>query len=479
MDFQLLSTVIDELSGLLPGARVQRVYDSEGKEIVLVLRGNARTFLLILSPNRSQPRLHLVTRKPPAAPVQHPFSQFLKSRITAGRVVSAALLNRDRIAAIRFSRQGRVHVLLFELMGPSSNLIVTDETGAVLATYYQTSLSNQSVRLLVPGARYVFPEKKVSQPGKGGSPDLPGDAAQPGEEGQANRMAELHYDHVLGLKRLADARSLLVSAIKKQQRKTARRLEALLQDDAAARNAEGHKEAGDLILANLHALKTGMYEAELAGLDGQLVRITLNPERSPIANAEQYFKRYKKAKAAQKIIDSRLRATRDEAALLRELCDEAEQAKTEQDLAPVRSRLAEQGFGGTPRGGQQRKRPGAPAVPFRRVVFEGWEILIGKSAAGNDQLTTRLAMPDDIWLHAEGLPGSHVVIRNPRKDPLPPDVLTRAASLAAFYSKGRSSGKVSVTYTLARHVKKPRGAKKGLVTLSARRSIMAVPAKEN
>jgi predicted ribosome quality control (RQC) complex YloA/Tae2 family protein len=100
---------------------------------------------------------------------------------------------------------------------------------------------------------------------------------------------------------------------------------------------------------------------------------------------------------------------------------------------------------------------------------------VGKSALGNDYITMKLARPDDLWLHAEGMPGSHVLIRNPGRDDIPQDVFMKAAALAAFYSKGRKAAKVPVTYARARFVKKPKGAKPGLVMLLERKVVMVVP----
>ena len=117
----------------------------------------------------------------------------------------------------------------------------------------------------------------------------------------------------------------------------------------------------------------------------------------------------------------------------------------------------------------------AASPPFRTVEHEGWQILVGMSSAGNDYITMKLARPDDLWLHAEGLPGSHVVVRNPGKRDIPEGVLRRAASLAAYYSKGKGSAKVAVAYTPAALVKKPKGAAAGAVVLSGRKTMMAAP----
>lgn len=104
--------------------------------------------------------------------------------------------------------------------------------------------------------------------------------------------------------------------------------------------------------------------------------------------------------------------------------------------------------------------------PYRRVVVEGFEVLIGRSAKDNDHLTFRVAKPSDSWLHvAGGTPGSHVVIRNPDRLPVPKSVIEKAASYAAWYSKARAGGSVEVHYCRASEIRKPRGAPAGLVHL--------------
>jgi predicted ribosome quality control (RQC) complex YloA/Tae2 family protein len=141
----------------------------------------------------------------------------------------------------------------------------------------------------------------------------------------------------------------------------------------------------------------------------------------------------------------------------------------------IRSKLAAEGRLERKPGPYKRTQQVSASPAIRKIIFNGWEILVGKSAAGNDHLTTKIARPDDLWLHAEGIPGSHVLVRNPNAGDIPPEVLLKAAALAAFHSKGKNAGKVPVTYTRAGLVKKPRGAKPGLVTLQERKSLMVRP----
>lgn len=114
--------------------------------------------------------------------------------------------------------------------------------------------------------------------------------------------------------------------------------------------------------------------------------------------------------------------------------------------------------------------------PYRTVVHEGFEILVGRGEDDNDHLTFDVAEPHDLWLHVgDGTPGSHVVVRNPKKGDVPKSVIERAAALAAWYSKARSSKRVEVHYCLAREVTKPPGAPAGLVELARWTDIKVAP----
>jgi predicted ribosome quality control (RQC) complex YloA/Tae2 family protein len=115
--------------------------------------------------------------------------------------------------------------------------------------------------------------------------------------------------------------------------------------------------------------------------------------------------------------------------------------------------------------------------PYRTFVVEGFEILVGRGEDDNDKLTFEVAEPHDLWMHVgDGTPGSHVVVRNPKKGEVPRSVLERAASLAAWYSKSRSAKSVGVDYCKASQVGKPRGAPAGLVELADHTTIRVKPA---
>jgi predicted ribosome quality control (RQC) complex YloA/Tae2 family protein len=469
MDFQLLSSVIDELSHLLTGARVMRVFEGAGKALIVSLNRDRKQYILMLSPDRSMPRLHLVKKKPAAVVAPHGFTLYLRSHAQGARITRVSLLNRDRVVELRFSRQETEYRLVFELLGSSANIIIADAALKILAVYYPVPPGDRVKRPLVPGFQYEPPAKKQSQ----FTDAMP--AVSSLLDGAANREAELLFERMIDERNVAALRSELGTLVHKRLAKTGKKIKALSADLEAAQQAEQYRQAGDLILANLRRISAGTEEAALTGYDGISINVRLDPKRSPAGNAELYFKKYKKAKAGRDIILERLQQTRDEDSRLRTFLEMLEQAGELDALSHVRSELEANGYLRERGKGKVKKRNQSQSASYRKIEYRGWDILVGKSAAGNDYLTTKIARPNDLWLHAEGLPGSHVLVKNPGAKDIPPDVFSKAASLAAFHSKGKNSGKVPVTYTLAGQVRKPKGAKPGLVTLRERKTIVVVP----
>jgi predicted ribosome quality control (RQC) complex YloA/Tae2 family protein len=471
MDFQIIQKVVVELSSLIIGARVDRVYQGVSGELYLVLHRRQRKGVLLISPDRSMPRLHLVSTKPPAVHALQGFSQHLKSRISRAMVTDISLLNQDRIVEISFSKADTECRLVFELTGSTSNLILTNKAGTILSVYYPVAFGEHIRHPLVPGLKYIAPAKRpyFAVPAEETS------ISHDGAELPFNRAAEVFFQRLIEQKHAATLHSRLSSVIQQALLKTERRINAIYEDFRSAAHADEHKQAGELILANLRHLAAGSESAELTGYDGRVITVQLDPQRSPVQNAERYFRKYKKAKAGREIIATRLQQSQEEAFYLESILSDIEHASDTDALHRIRGELIAQGYLVERQKGVVKGSSELKVEPFRKVLYRGWEILVGKSAFGNDYITTKLAHPDDLWLHAEGMPGSHVVVRNPGRADIPKDVLMKAATLAAFYSKGKKAAKVPVTYTRARFVKKPKGAKPGLVTLSQRNTVMAVP----
>jgi predicted ribosome quality control (RQC) complex YloA/Tae2 family protein len=473
LNFEILSPVVEELANLLTNARVERVYQGGGGGLYLLLHRERQKFILLISPDRAMPRLHLMSTKPVAENPPHGFILFLRSRISRARVTGVGLLNQDRVVEIRFRGQEDEYHLLFELFGSSANMVLVDPSWKILAVYYPMAPDREAARSLQPGLTYHAPDKPRTAGPKENElfREFSADAAP-------NRAAELYYENLVERRNVASLRGSLSSLLNNKLSKNERLMSALNRETRSTEQLEEYRRHGDLILANLKNLRTGMERSDLTGFDGQIVSVTLDPTRSPSRNAEQYFKKYKKAKAGRDIIAGLLQKATEEVSYFGSLLVRLDRMDNAEELIEIRSELEAKGYGGPKKTARKKSQPGPASSAFKKIKFKGWEILVGRSAAGNDFLTMKLARPDDLWLHADGMPGSHVLVRNPNAGDIPPAVLVKAAALAAFHSKGKHAGKVPVTYSRAGLIKKPKGAKPGLVTLRERKTLMVKPEDE-
>ena len=247
-------------------------------------------------------------------------------------------------------------------------------------------------------------------------------------------------------------------------------LENVREDLGKAERYADDRTIGDLLMAYLSSVPRGESSVALTDFEGQAREIPLDPQLEPVENAQRYYHRYKKRKRGVDKLQTRRRQLRWELSYLRGLQVHLDEAETMADLDDLQEELVEAGVMQRPK--RSSKRQSAPSKP-RRVAMDGHQVYVGRNGRQNDQLI-RDAHPDDIWMHAKDRPGSHVVIKSDRKGDVPDEVLQRAAELAAYHSKGRDAGKVEVTYTLIKHLKKPKGARPGLVVVGEQLGTLTV-----
>ncbi len=276
--------------------------------------------------------------------------------------------------------------------------------------------------------------------------------------------------------RFKDLRRLLGRRIKSLRS----RCEKIERDIEAAENADQLERIGSLILAQLDAVPSNVSTVTLRDLytDGEPpIEIQLDSKRSPLENGSRYLRRAKKLTKSKPILLRRLAKSRVELAELERRSDELAGVEDEARLETLHEALVADGLVRPPK---RRPKPasgrGAGDIhPRRYLTSDGWEVWVGRNDAENDRLS-RVVPKTDIWMHAQGCSGSHVVLRRktPNADPTP-TALVEAAALAAYWSKARGARTVPVNYTEARHVQKPRGAPPGLVTIRNEKTIFVEP----
>lgn len=271
----------------------------------------------------------------------------------------------------------------------------------------------------------------------------------------------------------AQRRERLLGEINQARDRLRARLHSLEGQEERAGETESWREAGEAIYANLYRIAPGQSELEV---DGHT--ITLDPTLSPSENAQQYFERYRKGQAAGGHLPGLEEATRAELDYLDQLATFAGFAQgidqVEQLRAEWESYQAEHGGRRPAPGGKQQHRSSAPSRtrPYRGPA--GTLIYVGHNGRQNDEVTFDIAGQDDLWLHARGVPGAHVIVRG--ADPDDDDLIERAAAVAAYFSSGRSSTSVEVDVTQRRHVRKIKGAGPGMVTYRQERTLSVRPA---
>lgn len=278
-------------------------------------------------------------------------------------------------------------------------------------------------------------------------------------------------DRTARLKQRAnDLFHLLLHATERIQRRIVSQSEEL---DACEEKEQLRRKA-DLISSNLYRLKKGDTKAELEDFyepDCPTVTVELDARLTPPQNAQKYYQAYKKACTAEKILTEQIAKGKEELAYLDSVLDVLSRAETENDLEQLRAELAEQGYLRLLR---KKGKPSKSLPPMEYHTSDGTRILVGRNNRQNDQLTLKTANKNDIWLHTQNIPGSHVILETGGKDPSL-EILKEAASLAAYHSKARGSAQVPVDYCQVRYVKKPAGAKPGMVIFSNQHTLYVVP----
>ncbi len=261
-------------------------------------------------------------------------------------------------------------------------------------------------------------------------------------------------------------RARLQAAVTRARQAVARRRQAREAAAQAAAEAARWREYGEALLANLWRLAPGASQVEVPHYTAEgerLLTIPLNPNYSPQDNAQRYFERYKKAQRTARTLPTLLEADRREEEYLEELADQIERADLP-DLSELEEELRRRRYLKRPVS-PARRRPESPPIP-RLVAPQGWTLWYGKTGLQNDRLLHE-ASPDDLWFHVADGPGGHVLLRTGgRPEQVPETALHFAARLAAGLSRRRSDRAVEVAVTLAKHVRKPRGAPPGFVLYS-------------
>jgi predicted ribosome quality control (RQC) complex YloA/Tae2 family protein len=274
--------------------------------------------------------------------------------------------------------------------------------------------------------------------------------------------------------RTTPEQALLLKRVAEEIGRLSRKYRILTEELAEADQADLYRRYADILMASLYQIPSGVEKINLPDIYAEnqtdMVFIPLDPQLSPVGNAQVYYGKYNKQKRAQKSLTEQIAICAGEINYLETILTALEQAEKNQEIAEIRQELILGGYIKT-----AVKRPHvAASEPVQIQTADGFTILVGKNNRQNDLVTFTQAQPDDLWFHTKDIPGSHVILRTNHQDP-PAASVQLAALCAAYFSKARCSANVPVDFTKRRYVKKPAGAKPGFVIYERQTTINVTP----
>lgn len=274
--------------------------------------------------------------------------------------------------------------------------------------------------------------------------------------------------------RSSDLRKSISIKLDRLYNKLKKQNEELLESE----NADSYKVSGELITSYIYMIEKGMESVEVDNFydsEYKSVKIKLNKNLTPSENAQKYFKKYAKMKTAKVEINNQIKISEEEIHYLENILLSIENCENLAELLDIREELGKVGY--LKSQNKSKKETKLTTKPHEFLSSDGFKILVGKNNKQNDHLTLKVADNNDIWLHTKNIPGSHVIIKCEGKE-VSDETLFEGAMLAAYFSKSKMSAQVPVDYTKKKNIKKPNGAKPGMVIYETNNTIYVTPTEE-
>lgn len=416
----------------------------------------------------------LLDRMPAAPPSMPAFSAYLRAHLSRARLEGVQLRGRDRQLALRFSAREGEYTLLLSIFGRRSNVYLLDAQDRLIQALRPLADTRSE---LETGAAYQDPGSEAPSAGKDRFTAASGLAL-------LTEVARCYSDEI-GERGADGDRRRLLAAIKKERKSAARRVERIEAELAESEEAATLVRNGELLKANLGRIEAGADSITVEDFEtGSPVTVPLDPKRSPKANLEAIFKRYQKLIRRLTKAGGQVDSARETLRGLEALEEEAREADSLEEILSrdeVRRLLGRHvAKANVPAATTRSQGPALPAVyrnmprkvhPRRYLSIDGMEIWVGRSDEANDVLSTRLAKGKDLFFHLDGAPGSHVILRTEGREDPPSESVLDACELAIHFSKQKNAGRADVHVVPIKNVKKPKGAKRGLVYVTGGKSI--------
>ena len=564
--------VCRELSSFLAGSRIDKIFQTQKDEIVLLCRNEGGRYNFTISCNAVNCGMHLTKIKKENPLTAPRFAMLLRKHVAGGRILSIEQEGYDRIVCIKVLARDEmgdesIKKLMIEIMGKHSNIILLNEEDVIYDAIKTIDFEVSSVREIMPLRKYRLPpaqdkftpedvigdnacaffdalnealkttggnyNKAILSCVSGFSPFLckmivsrslelgvdilsvlkavcadivnhkynptiftGGDyhviSFEKGNFTTVNEMLDCFYSpkeqqHAISQK-TGEMQKHLQSAINKTRRKIELHKQAAIDTE----NYDINRIKGELLLANMYAIKTfhqvveldNLYDLDENSMPKSIITIELDENKTVPQNAQVYFKKYQKQKSTYENSLIYYEEDQRELEYLNNVSALLRNVSNDDEIIQIKEELTEEGYlrgAGNKVNCRTKKKTSSAPLPLKITTPDGFTIYVGKNNKQNDYLTCKMARSEDIWFHLKNAPGSHVVISTAGLDKnqiIPSRIFEKAAALAAWYSSMRDSSKADVDYTKIKYVKKIPGAKPGMVTYTNYKTITAIPCGE-
>lgn len=446
-----INLIIEELN--LTGAFIQEIvqpgYDTISFRVIN--KGAVSTILICTAPQAC--RISRTKCRPPKNEKPLRFNEFLKSRIQGMRINSCRQLGLDRIILLDVSTWKERLFMYARLWSNAANIIVTDESGTILDCMYRRPGKGE-----ISGGQYspqeIIPSDEEQKAALEKFPVRSFSGLNISEEQQStlsfNEKIDLYYsEHASSLSK----ESLLEQAEKwynAKRGKMEHALQNLLEKKARFENAEAARHTGDLILSFASQIQGSSLDC-IDYATGEKVHIQLDEKKTPQENAAAYYGQYRKSVSGKDALEHDIELSRKAIA---SLDAEYKKISSEQNTLKIEQLLRRST---APRQHSEKKHPGL------QYEIEGWTLIVGRTAAENDELLRHFVKGQDMWLHTRDYAGGYVFIKARKGKSIPLEILLYAGNLAVHHSKARKNGSADLYYTQVKYLRRAKNGPKGLV----------------
>jgi predicted ribosome quality control (RQC) complex YloA/Tae2 family protein len=476
MHEETLKEIVNELKGLLPGRFLGRIFQLSPLSLAIDF-GLRELGFLFISIEPAAPRLYLIERtirelEKASIPLSS-FALSMRKLLGDGALQSLSKDEDERVVRFSFVTENDLgdlsyHTLLVQLTGRSANLFLLDSAGKIEQVWRKPQGKGQQL-----GELYEAPSQGNAPFTKHATikPSISPDGAT-----SFSAAADKYYRDLAGRHEFESLGQNLRAALRREISRR-KKLQANLRRDLAGHGNPGeHKRLGDLLLANITTATRAGNIARVTDYyanDDSEIEIEVDENLTLAEAANTYFSRYGKAKRAIEELGNRLVQIENE---LKEL--DAKLIRLDEAIARGdATALADFEGKKKTKAAVSKKQKASLTLPGMRRYrsSDGYEVIVGRTARDNDQLTFRVARPNDLWLHAGDYPGSHVIVRNSSRNDIPHRTIIEAAQLAAKFSQASKDAKVNIHYTPRKFLIKPKGSAPGLVRMSTFKTITVAP----